>query len=75
MASHFVSMKRGATADRGDLYNLTTGTSTTAGDTIELRLDDAGAYTVEDVVLALKKFQQFFENIQLASTAGFAVNP
>lgn len=68
MADHFVSLTRG---EQGFKYNdFTTGTSTTAGDTIELRVTDT-TMTIKDVVLALEAFERFFENQQQTTTAGF----
>lgn len=72
MASHFVSINRG---QNGTLYSeFTTGAASSGNVGIELRLDDAAAYTKKDVVLALEAFERFFENAQQVSAAGFVVS-
>lgn len=71
MADHFVSLNRG---EAGMLYSdFTTGTSTTAGDQIELRVKDAASLTKKDVQLALEAFERFFANSQQVVAAGFDV--
>lgn len=74
MADHFVSLTGNENAnDLSDIYNLTQGTSSTAGDDIELRVHDGAGLTRKDVLQALCKFAQFFENLQVSST--FDLNP
>jgi hypothetical protein len=71
MADHFVSLNRG---EGGFKYSdFTTGTSSTAGDAIELRVADAASLTRKDVQLALEAFERFFENSQQVVAAGFAL--
>jgi hypothetical protein len=71
MADHFVSLNRG---EAGMTYSdFTTGTSTTAGDQIELRVKDAASLTKKDVQLALEAFERFFANSQQVVAAGFDV--
>ncbi len=71
MADHFVSLNRG---ESGEQYiDFTTGTSSTSGDDIELRVADGASLTRKDVVLALLAFERFFENAQQVKTAGFAL--
>jgi hypothetical protein len=71
MASHFVGLTRG---EEGFQYNdFTTGTATNAGQSLELRLDDAANYRRVDVVKQLEAFIRFFENPALYNTAGFVV--
>jgi hypothetical protein len=68
MADHFVSLNRG---EQGFQYaDFTTGTSSTAGDRIELRVTDSSV-TIKDVIVALEAFERFMENAQQTSTAGF----
>lgn len=71
MADHFVSLKRGV---EGSKYSdFTTGTSSTAGDLFELRVNDGVTPTKVEVIKALDAFKRFFENAQQVSTAGFDV--
>jgi hypothetical protein len=71
MASHFVSLQRG---EEGELYSdYTTGVAT-SGQMVELRLDDASAFTRRDIEIAILAFERFFQNPQLWATAGFVVN-
>ena len=72
MADHFVSLNRG---EQGLTYSdFTTGTSSTAGDQIELRVKDGASLSKKDVVIALGAFELFFENAQLVKGAGFDVS-
>ncbi len=62
MSNHFVSINRGK---EGTKYSdFTTGTSSTAGDDIELRIADAASLTRKDVTLALEAFERWIENIK-----------
>lgn len=71
MASHYVSLARGV---QGFAYNdFTTGTSSTGGDGIELRVLDGASLTKKDVIIALEAFERFFENAQQVGAAGFDV--
>jgi hypothetical protein len=71
MADHFVSLTRG---EEGFKYNdFTTGTSSTAGDAVELRVLDGAGLSKKDVINILDAFKRFFENAQQASAAGFDV--
>jgi hypothetical protein len=73
MADHYVSLNRG---EQGMLSSdFTTGTSSTAGDQIELRVKDGASLTRKDVQIALNAFERFFQNAQQFSAAGFDVNP
>lgn len=72
MASHYVSLNRGI---EGQKYaDFTTGTASTAGDGIELRVLDGASLTKLDVMKALESFERFFENAQQVSAAGFDVS-
>lgn len=71
MADHYVSLNRGVAA--GKYSDFTTGTSSTAGDAIELRVKDGASLTKKDVQLALEAFERFFANAQQVSAAGFDV--
>lgn len=73
MANHFVSTTRAKDQLLDDLYNMTTGTATTAGDDIELRVADGSSLTRKDVLLALDKFKRFIENPKVSSA--FILNP
>jgi hypothetical protein len=72
MASHFVSLNRGQDGFRYDQF--VTGAASSANIGLELRLDDAAAYTRKDVVTQLQAFIRFFENPQQVSPAGFVVS-
>jgi hypothetical protein len=71
MADHFVSLTRGEQGFTST--DFTTGTASTAGDDIELRIRDGAGTTKKDVIIALKAFERFFENAQLVAPAGFDV--
>lgn len=73
MANHFVSTNKGTSGSLADLYNMTTGTSTTAGDDLELRVADGSSLSRKDVLLALDKFKRFIENPKVSSA--FILNP
>lgn len=71
MADHYVSINRGI---QGFKYSdFTTGTASTAGDGIELRVLDGASLTKKDIKVALEAFERFFENAQQVSAAGFDV--
>jgi hypothetical protein len=71
MASHFVSLNRG---QEGSRYSgFVTGAASSGNVGIELRLDDAAAYTKKDVINALEAFERFFENAQQVGASGFVV--
>jgi hypothetical protein len=71
MADHFVSLNRG---EQGMLYSdFATGTSSTSGDQIELRVKDGASLTKKDVQIALEAFERFFANSQQVVAAGFDV--
>jgi len=73
MADHFVSLNRG---EEGFRFNdFTTGTASTAGDQIELRVLDGAGLSKKDVINALESFVRFFENAQQVGPAGFDVKP
>lgn len=72
MASHFVSLNRG---QEGSNYSdFVTGAASSGNVGIELRLDDASAYTRKDILMALEAFERFFENQIQSTTAGFVIN-
>jgi hypothetical protein len=72
MADHFVSLNRG---QDGVAYNrFTTGTSSTAGNDVELRVRDGAGLSKLDVIKILEQFENFFENPQLVAPAGFDVS-
>lgn len=71
MASHYVSLNRG---EQGFVdTEFTSGTSSTAGDDIELRVRDGASLTKKDVIIALEAFERYFETAKLVSAAGFDV--
>lgn len=57
MADHYISWNKGDALPPG---NITTGTSSTAADHVELRTLDGAALTKADVQLALKAFQAYY---------------
>ncbi len=68
MADHFVGFSRGV---EGSKYSdFTTGTSTTAGLSMELRVTD-GAVRRVDVLKFLEAVERFIENQQQTTAAGF----
>ena len=60
MANHFVSINRGKSGT--SMSDFTTGTSSTAGDDIEIRVADAAGLTRKEIRLALKALGRFFED-------------
>ena len=72
MSNHYISLKRGQ--DGFKISDVTTGTSTTAGDDIELRIADVDgqgvALTRKDIQIALEAFERI-----LASGAIFTTFP
>jgi len=73
MADHYVALNQGITGEK--YSDFVTGTSSTAGtNQIELRVQDAANLTKQDVHLALKAFERFFENAQQVSASGFSVS-
>jgi hypothetical protein len=71
MADHFVSLNRGVSGFK--YSDFTTGTSSTAGNDVELRVADAANLTKLDVVKILEAFERYFENAQQAKAGGFVV--
>jgi hypothetical protein len=72
VADHFVSLNRG---QEGFTYaQFVTGTASTAGADVELRVTDAASLTKKDVHTILQAFTRFFENAQQVSAAGFSVS-
>lgn len=71
MASHYVSINRGVNGTKSS--DLTTGTASTAGDGVELRVLDGASLTKKDVILALEAFERFFTDAKQVSAAGFDV--
>jgi hypothetical protein len=68
MADHFVGFSRGV---EGSKYSdFTTGTSTTGGLSMELRITD-GAVRKIDVLKFLEACERFIENQQQSVAAGF----
>lgn len=68
MADHFVGFSRGVEGFKA--IDFTTGTATTAGLSMELRVTD-GAVRKIDVVKFLEAAQRFIENQQQTVAAGF----
>lgn len=70
MADHYISIKRGN--DGFKLSDFTTGTSSTAGDDVELRIADldgqSNKLTRKDVIIALEAFERALESGQLLTT-------
>lgn len=56
MADHYISFNKGDGLNPG---NLTTGTSSTATDQVELRMLDGETLTQKDVHLALEAFEAY----------------
>jgi hypothetical protein len=71
MANHFVSLNRGQSGFAS--VDFTTGTASTAGADVELRVADGASLTKKDVHNILKAFERLFENAQQVSAAGFVV--
>lgn len=71
MADHFVSINRGVDGFKDS--DFTTGTSSTAGDAIELRVLDGASLNKMDVEKALDAFKRFFQDPKQVATAGFDV--
>lgn len=71
MADHFVSLNRGEDGFKNS--DFTTGTSSTAGDAIELRVLDGASLDKMDVKRALEAFQRFFDDPKQVAAAGFDV--
>lgn len=59
MANHFISINRGKQGVK--IADFTAGTSTTAGDDIELRIADAASLTKKDVEIALLAFGRYIK--------------
>ena len=57
MADHFVSINKGK--DGFKMSDFTTGSSSTSGDDIELRMADAAGLTRKDVLIALEAFERW----------------
>jgi hypothetical protein len=71
MSNHFISLNRG---QNGSSYSdFVTGTASTAGADVELRVADGASLTKNDLHLMLLAFERFFENAQQAGPAGFVV--
>ena len=71
MSDHFISLNRGESGFAQT--DFATGTASTAGDQIELRLKDGAGLTKKDAVLALKALERFLENPVWVSAAGIDV--
>lgn len=72
MASHYISLNRGESGFAQS--DFTTGTSSTAGDAIELRILDGASLSKLDVEKALEAFERFIADSQRCSAAGFDVS-
>lgn len=57
MADHYISWNKG---DAISPANITTGTSSTGADHVELRTLDGAALTKVDVLLALEAFEAYY---------------
>lgn len=68
MADHFVGFSRGV--DGSNYSDFTTGTSTTGGLSMELRITDSAVRRM-DVMLFLDALERFFANQQQTTAAGF----
>ncbi len=68
MADHFISLNRGEQGFKAD--DFTTGTSSTSGDDIELRVADGAALTLKDIQVALEAFERFFADNKQTTAAG-----
>lgn len=65
MSNHFVSINRGKTGMVAS--DFTAGSSSTAGDDIEIRIADGASLTRKDVMLALEAFEIYFGNKDLTT--------
>jgi len=72
MASHFVSLNRGVEGSK--FSDFTFGTSSTATDSIELRVLDGNGLSKMDVIKALEAFEHLFGNPQLVKLGAFDVS-
>lgn len=68
MADHFVGFSRGIEGFKNS--DFTTGTSTTGGLSMEVRITD-GAVRRIDVIKFLEAVERFFENQLQTTAAGF----
>lgn len=73
MSDHYLSLS-GRGVEGFKYSDFITGTASTAGNMIELRVADNVSFTKKDVYNALKAFERFFENAQQVSAAGFSVS-
>lgn len=60
MSNHFLSINRGKDGLKSS--DVTTGSSSTAGDDVELRIADGASLKRLDVIKALEAFRRFLEN-------------
>jgi hypothetical protein len=71
MADHFIALNRGVQGFKQT--DFTTGTASSAGSGIELRVLDGANWTKNDALNALKAFQRFLETGPWVSAAGIDV--
>jgi hypothetical protein len=71
MASHYISTNRGKAGFV--ITDFNSGTSSTAGDQIELRVLDGAGFRHIDVIKAIQAFIRVFENAQQCANIGFDV--
>lgn len=72
MADHYVSLNRGEPAFAQ--VDFTTGTSSTAGDGIEVRVLDGASWSRAEVIQKLEAFKRFFADAKRTTTAGFDIS-
>ena len=65
MSNHYVALNRGQSGTAKS--DFTTGTSSSAGTDIELRIADGANLKREDVTLALKAFERWVEMFGLGT--------
>ena len=71
MANHFISLNRG---QQGSIQSdYTTGTSSTAGNDLEIRIADGASLSKKDVIIFCEAIEHFIENNQLVSAAGLVI--
>jgi hypothetical protein len=72
MADYYVALNQGITGEK--YSDFITGTASTAGtNQMEFRVQQGASIKKQDVVLALKAIERFFENAQQVSAAGFSI--
>ena len=71
MADHYIAINRGVQGFRQT--DFTTGTSSSAGSGIELRILDGAGWNKKEAVQAIKAFERFLETAPWVAAAGVDV--